>query len=78
LKLGEERPQVAPVAIDASETLAAKFALMHKAALFYERRRCRLALLHLPNEKTDWEKNHAPDRFCFTQYRNNGLAGHRR
>jgi hypothetical protein len=28
------------------------------------------AFTHRPNEKTDWEKNHAPDRFCFTHYRN--------
>ena len=30
-------------------------------------------LLHWPHEKTDWEKNHARDRSCFAQYRNNGL-----
>src|SRR5262252_9450739 len=35
-------------------------------------------LLHWPHEKTDWEKNHARDRSCFTQYRNNGFAAHRR
>jgi hypothetical protein len=29
-------------------------------------------------EKTDWEKNHARDRSCFAQYRNNGFAAHRR
>src|SRR5262249_6230378 len=27
---------------------------------------------------TDWEKNHARDRSCFAQYRNNGFAAHRR
>ena len=32
-----------------------------------------LRLLHWPHEKTDWEKNHARDRSCFAQYRNNGL-----
>jgi hypothetical protein len=31
-----------------------------------------------PLEKTDWEKNHARDRSCFAQYRNNGFAAHRR
>jgi hypothetical protein len=31
-----------------------------------------------PHEKTDWEKNHARDRSCFAQYRNNGFAAHRR
>src|SRR6516162_3753285 len=35
-------------------------------------------LLHWPHEKTDWEKNHARDRSCFAQYRNNGFAAHRR
>jgi Histidine kinase-, DNA gyrase B-, and HSP90-like ATPase len=34
--------------------------------------------LHWPHEKTDWEKNHARDRSCFAQYRNNGFAAHRR
>jgi hypothetical protein len=29
-------------------------------------------------EKTDWEKNHARDRSCFAQHRNNGFAAHRR
>jgi hypothetical protein len=28
--------------------------------------------------ETDWEKNHARDRSCFAQYRNNGFAAHRR
>jgi hypothetical protein len=28
-------------------------------------------------EKTDWEKNHARDRSCFAQHRNNGFAAHR-
>jgi hypothetical protein len=31
-----------------------------------------------PEEKTDWEKNHARDRSCFVQHRNNGFAAHRR
>src|SRR5262249_16653904 len=35
-------------------------------------------LLHWPHEKTDWEKNHARDRSCFAQYRNDGFAAHRR
>jgi len=35
-------------------------------------------LLHWPHEKTDREKNHARDRCCFAQYRNNGFAAHRR
>src|SRR6516164_11828383 len=35
-------------------------------------------LLHWPHEKKDWEKNHARDRSCFAQYRNNGFAAHRR
>ena len=30
-------------------------------------------LLHWPHEKTDWEENHARDRSCFAQYRNNGF-----
>ena len=34
-------------------------------------------LLHWPHEKTDWEKNHARDRSCFAQYRNDGFAAHR-
>jgi len=34
--------------------------------------------LHWPHEKTEWEKNHARDRSCFAQYRNNGFAAHRR
>jgi hypothetical protein len=34
--------------------------------------------LHWPHEKTNWEKNHARDRSCFAQYRNNGFAAHRR
>jgi len=29
-------------------------------------------LLHWPHEKTNWKKNHARDRSCFAQYRNNG------
>jgi hypothetical protein len=37
-----------------------------------------LCLLHLAARKTDWEKNHARDRSCFAQYRNNGFAAHRR
>src|SRR5262245_44381907 len=37
---------------DPSETLAAKFAVMHKANLcFYQRRRCRLRLLPWPHER---------------------------
>ena len=29
--------------------------------------------LHWPHEKTNWEKNHARDRSCFAQNRNNGM-----
>src|SRR5262245_55360445 len=32
----------------------------------------------LAARKPDWEKNHARDGSCFAQYRNNGIAAHRR
>jgi hypothetical protein len=67
-----------PVANDPSETLAAKFAVMQKAAFVFTSGGDAASLLHRPNETTDWEKNHAPDRFCFTHYRDDGIAAHRR
>jgi hypothetical protein len=52
---------------------------MHKAAfVFMSGVDAATPFTHRLNEKTDWEKNHAPDRFCFTHCRNDGFAAHRR
>jgi hypothetical protein len=66
------------VAIDPSETLAAKFAVMQKAAFVFTSGGDAASPFVLAQRKPDWEKNHAPDQFCFTQYRNDGFAAHRR
>jgi hypothetical protein len=64
-------------AFDPFETLAAKFAVMHTAAfVFMSGGDCRLAFCI--GRKDGLGENHAPDRFCFTHYRNDGFAAHRR
>jgi hypothetical protein len=76
--MGRSSVTIIFAAFDPSETLTAKFALMHKAAFVFTSGGDAATPFASPNEKTDWEKNHAPDRFCFTHYRNDGFAGHRR